>query len=60
MKILVCDICERPIKRRQYKIIIKKEWCSFTERWFDKMDICDDCADKIIEEIKKMEERYDR
>lgn len=60
MKTIICDICERPIRRRQYKIIIKKEWLSFTERGFEKLDVCEDCADKIIEEIKKKEERYDR
>lgn len=54
MRATICDICERPINRRQYKIIIKKEWCSFTERGFDKMDICEDCAKKIIFNVKKV------
>lgn len=55
MKTIICDICEHPIVTRQYKVIIKKEWCSFTESFFDRMDICEDCANKIIENIKKLE-----
>ena len=55
MKTIICDICNQPIVTKQYKIIIKKEWWSFAEHWFEKMDICQDCADKIIENIKKLE-----
>ena len=55
MKTIICDICERPIRDKQYKIKIKKEIFSFTERWFEKIDICEECADKIIENIKKLE-----
>lgn len=53
MKTIICDICNQPIQTRQYKVIIKKEWFSFAESGFDRMDICADCADRIIERIKK-------
>lgn len=53
MKCNICDICEKPIRNRQYKIKIKKEVWSFHEGWFEKMDICEDCADRIIYNCKK-------
>ena len=52
MKATICDICCRPITNRQYKIKIKKEVWSFHERWFVKMDICEECADRIIYTLK--------
>lgn len=53
MKTTICDICNKPINDRQYKIKIKKEIFSFHERWFDKLDVCEKCADKIIYNCKK-------
>lgn len=55
-KVIICDICKQPIKlcQRQYKITIKKEMFSINlESWFEKLDICEDCADKIIYECRK-------
>lgn len=48
MKRTICDICCRPITNRQYKIKIKKETWSFHESGFDKLDVCEECADRII------------
>ena len=53
MKATLCDICNKLITDRQYKIKIKKEIFSFNEHWFDKLDICEKCADRIIYNLKK-------
>lgn len=55
MKAIICDICDQPINSRQYKVIIKKEWFSFAEHGFEKMDICEYCANRIIEYIEEKE-----
>lgn len=58
-KVIICDICKQPIRlsQRQYKITIKKEVLHLTGSWFEKMDVCEDCADKIIYECRKKEEK---
>ena len=52
MKAIICDICNKPIMDRQHKIIIKREMYSFYERWFNKLDVCEKCADRIIYTLK--------
>lgn len=53
MKTIVCDICHKPIMDRQHKIKIKKEVFSFSETWFNKLDVCEKCADRIIYNLKQ-------
>lgn len=54
MKVQLCDICKNRIISNQYKVNIKKRPWSFHEDRFEKMDICQDCADRIIFNLKKM------
>ena len=53
MKVQLCDICKNRIISNQYKVRIKKRPWNFYENRFEKMDICQDCADRIIFNLKK-------
>lgn len=53
MQTTLCDICNMPMSGRQHKIIIKKAEFSFYERWFNKLDVCGKCADRIIYNLKQ-------
>ena len=52
VKIQVCDICREPMREVTHKIKIKKKWHSWYESGWDKMDLCEECADKIIYAIQ--------
>lgn len=55
MWVQICDICgeEKEIERFRYKVKVKKECPSWDERWWKKLDICDDCQERIVELIKQ-------
>lgn len=47
-QIRICDICGEPINIRQHKVKIKREDCTDPFNFFwDKFDVCKDCAFKI-------------
>ena len=53
MKTIICDICGKAIMDRQHKIKIEKEIFSFQEKWFNKLDVCGKCAERIIYNLKQ-------
>lgn len=54
----VCDICKHnpPDAKIKYKYRAKKAWYSWYERRWEKIELCQDCLDKIIEADKESEE----
>ena len=54
----VCDICKRnqPDAKIKYKYRAKKAWCLWYETGWDKIELCQDCLDKIIEADKEDKE----
>lgn len=55
MKIHVCDICKRnqPDAKIKYKYRAKKAWSLWCESGWDKIELCQDCLEKIIEAVKE-------
>ncbi len=53
----VCDICKDnfPDAKIKYKYRAKKVWYSWYERGWDRIELCQDCLDKIIEADKENE-----
>lgn len=52
MRVRLCDICLQPLDFQSYKIKMKKEVCAFWETSWEKVEICPECADKIIYAIR--------
>ena len=54
----VCDICKhnQPDAKIKYKYRAKKAWCSWWENGWDKIELCQDCLDKIIKAESEMQE----
>lgn len=50
IKMHVCDICQRnqPDAKIKYKYRGKKVWYSLYEHGWEKIELCQDCLDKII------------
>lgn len=58
MKIHVCDICKcnYPDAKIKYKYRAKKAWCSWYEQGWDKIELCQDCLNKIIKAKSEVKE----
>lgn len=54
MKMHVCDICKHnpPDAKIKYKYRAKEVWYSWTEKAWVRIELCQDCLDKIIEADK--------
>lgn len=54
----VCDICKKnqPDAKIKYKYRAKKFWWQFYEGGWDKIELCQDCLDKIIQANKENKE----
>ena len=50
MKIEVCDLCKKnpPDAKIKYKYKAKGYWCSWYEDGWEKIELCQECLDKII------------
>lgn len=50
MKIRVCDLCgeESPDAKIKYKYKAKRYWCSWYESGWKKIELCNECLEKII------------
>ena len=53
MKARICDICGKPYTYSTWKIKIKQEQCSWWEYWWKKIDICTECGEKLITDIRE-------
>ncbi len=52
MKTTICDICKNPTNRKKTKIKIKREYITTDGfRFFDKFDLCENCANEMIRYI---------
>ena len=51
----VCDICKRhqPDAKIKYKYRAKKAWYFGFDSGWDKIELCRECLDKIIEAVKE-------
>ena len=47
-RVLVCDLCGKPIKGLPSEYKIKKRKYSFYESWWDRLECHDECAMKLI------------
>ena len=58
MKIHVCDICKHnsPDAKIKYKYRAKRFWSSWYEGEWERIELCQDCLDKIIRARKDMSE----
>ena len=54
----VCDICKRnqPDAKIKYKYRAKKDWYSWYEKGWNRIELCQDCLYKIIEVDKRESE----
>ena len=51
MKIRICDVCQKPLIKQSHKIKIHRRWrFNYSSGW-DRLDVCERCADRIIYEI---------
>ena len=50
MKLQVCDICKKndPDAKIKYKYRAKRFWWSWDECGWEKIELCQECLDKII------------
>lgn len=50
MKIHVCDLCKKnePDAKIKYKYRAKHSWVSWGEDGWDRIELCQECLDKII------------
>ena len=50
MKARVCDICKEnvPDAKIRYKYRAKRIWCSFGEQGWERIELCENCLNKII------------
>ncbi len=56
MWIQKCDVCgeeKRGMSRFRYKIKVEKEVFCWEDRWWEKLDICEDCQERLVELIKQ-------
>jgi len=62
MRINVCDICKKnfPDLKIKYKYKAKKAWSSWGEEGWSRVELCQECLDKIInaEQGLKVVETY--
>lgn len=58
IKTEVCDLCKKnsPDAKIKYKYKAKHFWYSLGETGWDRIELCQDCLDKIIEADKAGEE----
>lgn len=54
----VCDLCKRnqPDAKIKYKYRAKKAWSSWCDNGWDRIELCQDCLDKIIQAEKEEDE----
>lgn len=58
-----CDLCgeEKPrMSRFRYKIKVKKECVDWEDRWWEKVDLCEDCQERIVKYIIREKSLPDR
>lgn len=50
MRLHVCDICKKnsPDAKIKYKYKAKRFWCLWWENGWEKIELCQECLDKII------------
>ena len=50
MKLHVCDLCKKnsPDAKIKYKYKAKRFWCLWYESGWEKIELCQECLDKII------------
>lgn len=53
MTIEYCDICGKPITAPFSRYKLKKEWCSWHERGWDRLVVHDDCWRELCKQIKE-------
>jgi hypothetical protein len=49
MKLEVCDLCKKnyPDAKLKYKYKAKRRWYSWHESGWEKLELCQECLDKI-------------
>lgn len=50
-----CDICgeeKQGMSRFRYKIKVEREVFCWEDRWWEKLDICEDCQKRIVKLIR--------
>ena len=57
MVMRVCDVCQKELVRVKikYKYKAKKFWMSYGSCGWEKMELCNDCLNKIIRSKSKEE-----
>lgn len=50
MKLQVCDLCKKnyPDAKIKYKYKAERHWISWYEHYWEKIELCQECLDKII------------
>lgn len=58
MNVRVCDICKKnyPDAKIKYKYRAKRFWCLWYEDGWERIEICQECLDKIIQTKSEVEE----
>lgn len=58
MKVKVCDLCEAryPDAKIKYRYKAKRRWFSWYEEGWDKIELCTECLEKIINAKTESEE----
>lgn len=58
MTLHVCDLCKKnyPDAKIKYKYKAKRFWCLWYETGWTKMELCQECLDKIIKAESEVSE----